>query len=68
MAVSDQALEHEFDVIMRRCGLDVPVARRSGTLATYRELTRMAALLRQPRDAESEPSNVFVIDTHLRGD
>ena len=64
---NSEGFENEFEVIMRRCGLIVPAERRSGTLATYRELSLMAALLRQPRDAASEPSNVFAIDTHLFG-
>lgn len=60
------ALEHEFDLMMARSGVAVPPERRSGTLAGYGELKRMIQLLRQPRGAESEPSNVFLMDVILR--
>lgn len=59
--------EREFDLLMLRCGIDVPSDRRIGALAVYLELTRMAVLLRQPRDAASEPSNIFSLEAILRG-
>ena len=59
--------EREFDLLMARLGIDVPSDRRVGALAVYLELKRMAVLLRQPRDAESEPSNIFSLDAILRG-
>ncbi|MCP3102426.1 hypothetical protein LZ198_26490 [Myxococcus sp. K15C18031901] len=61
-----KAHEHEFDAVMARCGHDVPADLRPGALAVYLELTRMAARLRQPRAAESEPSNVFNVRALLR--
>jgi hypothetical protein len=64
--VSDNASEECFDHVMARCGIVVPDDRRAGALATYKELMQMATLLRQPRDAESEPSNVFCLDIVLR--
>lgn len=63
---SRKAHEQEFDAVMARCGHDVPVDLRPGALAVYLELTRMAALLRQPRAAESEPANVFNLRALLR--
>ncbi len=62
-----KAHEREFDFMMTRCGHDVPADLRPGALAVYLELTRMATLLRQPRAAESEPSNVFNLQALLRG-
>jgi hypothetical protein len=59
MSQEDDALEREFDVVMRKAGLSVPAERRAGTLAAYADMQRMAAILRQPRDATHEPSNIF---------
>ena len=56
----------EFDVIMNSAGLKVPADRRTGTLAAYRELKRMAELLRQPRDETSEPAAIFSLEAILR--
>jgi len=60
-------LERELDLLMRRQGITVPEAYRAGVLAGYEDLRRMTAVLRQPRPAESEPSNVFHLDALLRG-
>jgi hypothetical protein len=51
----------EFDRAMRRAGLEVPPDLHAGTYAVHQELSRMAALLRQPRAAESEPAHVFAL-------
>ncbi len=63
----DNPLEHELDLLMRRHGITVPPEYRTGVLAGYEDLQRMTALLRQPRPAESEPANVFLLDNLLRG-
>ena len=59
MADSDAGLEQEFDVLMRRAGIAVPADRRAGVIAGYTDIKRMAALLRQPRTAADEPSNIY---------
>lgn len=61
-----EAQEREFDMLMARYGVDVPPDRRVGALAVFRELTRMAELLRQPREAADEPSNIFSLHSILR--
>lgn len=61
-----EALEREFDVVMRRSGIEVPADWRAGALAAYREMRGMAAKMRQPRDAESEPAGVFLPQLFLR--
>ena len=65
-AADDAALEHEFDVLMAKAGAQVPADRKAGVLAGYRDLKRMAGLLRQPRTAADEPSNVYSL-TRLAG-
>jgi hypothetical protein len=55
----DTALEREFDVLMAKAGATVPADRRAGLIAGYRDMKRMTALLRQPRAAADEPSNIF---------
>jgi hypothetical protein len=66
MSQKDDALEREFDIVMHKAGLTVPAARRAGTLLAYQDMQRMAALLRQPRTAASEPSNVYSLVPFLR--
>lgn len=61
-------VEREFDVLMARSGIRVPDERRAGSIAVYRDLRRMAALLREPRPAESEPAIVFSLEAFLRAD
>jgi hypothetical protein len=63
---SGKSHEREFDLLMSRCGIEVPPDRRAGALAVYLEMKRLAELMRQPRDAESEPSNVFSLHALLR--
>jgi hypothetical protein len=48
-----------LDTMLARVGLAVPTDWYAGVLAGYRELTAMAALMRQPRDAAAEPAIVF---------
>jgi hypothetical protein len=66
-AEDDAALEREFDVLMRKAGATVPPDRRAGVLAGYKEMKRMAALLRQPRSEADEPSNVYSLVEFARG-
>ena len=58
-ATPDPMLETEFDVLMRRAGLTVPPDRRDTMLAAFKDLRAQLALLRQPRSAAAEPSNIF---------
>ena len=59
---------HEFDVLLARAGLVVPAERRAGVIAGCEEMRRFAALMRQPRTAASEPSNVFSLAPFVRND
>jgi hypothetical protein len=58
---SDAAVEQEFDVLMAKAGIDLPSDRKAGAIAGYKDMKRMAALLRQPRTAADEPSNVYIL-------
>lgn len=53
------SLETEFDVLMARAGVVVPEDRRAALLTGFAELRGHVALLRQPRTAAAEPSNIF---------
>lgn len=55
----DVALEREFEALMAKAGANVPADRKAGVLAGYKDMKRLAALLRQPRTEADEPSNVF---------
>jgi len=59
----DAALETEFDSMLARAGMIIPADRRAATVQAYRELRQQVALLRQPRDATHEPSNIFRLPT-----
>jgi hypothetical protein len=61
-----RAREQEFDMLMARAGAVVPADRRAGLIACCDELRRMAALVRQPRTAAAEPSNVFSLKPFVR--
>ena len=64
----DAALALEFDVLARRAGLHVPEERRAMLLAGFKDLRRMATLLRHPpRTAADEPASTFDIRTVTRG-
>ena len=60
--------EHEFDVLLARAGLVIPAERRPGVIAGCEEMRRFAALMRQPRTAASEPSNIFSLKPFIRND
>jgi hypothetical protein len=62
----DKALEREFDILMAKSGVVVPADRRAGALSGYAESKRMTRLLRQPRTAESEPSNIYSLNVVVR--
>jgi hypothetical protein len=59
--------EDRFESAMRRAGIEVPDDLRHGTFAVFQELTAMAAMIRVPRAAESEPAGQFRIDVFLPG-
>jgi hypothetical protein len=61
-------LEREFDEIMAARGIVVPAERKAGAVAGYAELKRLAELVRQPLDVESEPAGVFDLGAVLRAD
>ncbi len=52
----------EFDMLMAKAGLDVPDDLRELLLPAYAGLREQAEMLRGPRTAAAEPSNIF----HLR--
>jgi len=62
----NDALERELDALLAREGISVPPDRRAGVVAGYAEFKRMSALVRQPRMAASEPSNIYSLDVILR--
>ena len=62
----DETLAREFDVLAARAGLVVPDDRRAGLFNEFKEIRRMAALVRQPRTAAHEPANIFSITTVTR--
>ena len=63
---AEAALRAELDALLAREQLIVPPERYAGVLAVYADLRQLRSILRQPRDFESEPSNVFVIDCIVR--
>ncbi|HEX2653979.1 MAG TPA: hypothetical protein VHN11_10040 [Xanthobacteraceae bacterium] len=62
-----RALEQEFDVLIARAGAVIPAERKAGVMIGYEDLRQMTALLRQPRSAASEPSNVYSLKPKIRG-
>lgn len=61
----DREVEHEFDVLMRKAGADVPADRKAGILKGYKDMKDATALLRQPRTAAAEPSNTYSLKPFL---
>lgn len=59
MTIPPDALAAEFDILMRRAGLDVPPDVRAQVLPAYAEMRDQIELLRGPRTAAAEPSNIF---------
>jgi hypothetical protein len=62
----DASLEAELDMLMAKAGAKVPPDRKVGIVAGYRDLKRMAALLRQPRTAADETSNIYSLKSFVR--
>jgi hypothetical protein len=62
----DAAIEHELDMLMARIGAEVPADRKAGVVAGYKDIKRMTALLRQPRSAADEPSNIYSLIPLMR--
>ena len=62
----EAALEREFDVLMAKAGAKVPADRKAGILAGYKDMKRLALLLRQPRSEAAEPSNVYSLTGFAR--
>ena len=65
MSTKDES-EHELDVLLAKAGASVPPHLKAGILAGYRDMKVMAATVRQPRTAASEPSNVFSLTGFAR--
>jgi hypothetical protein len=60
-ATDDQSLTAEFDALAKRAGLTIPEDRKPAMLAGFKDLKRMAALMRQPRTAANEPAGAYAI-------
>ncbi|MEN3377843.1 MAG: hypothetical protein V7604_3198 [Hyphomicrobiales bacterium] len=58
--------EHELDMLLAKARASVPPHLKAGILAGYRDMKVMAARVRQPRTAASEPSNVFSLKSYAR--
>ena len=56
---TEDDLERELDMLLARAGANVPSDLKAGVLDGYRDMKRMAAMVRQPRTAAAEPSNIF---------
>jgi hypothetical protein len=63
---SQDGTEHELDVLLAKAGANVPPHLKAGVLAGYQDMKIMAARVRQPRTAASEPSNVFSLKSYAR--
>jgi len=56
---TEDDLERELDMLLAKAGANVPSDLKAGLLDGYRDMKRMAAMVRQPRTAAAEPSNIF---------
>ena len=63
----DAGLMGEMEMLARYAGLDIPGERKAMLLEGFKELRRMQALLRQPRDATHEPASTYSILGVTRG-
>jgi hypothetical protein len=59
MPLTPEALATEFDTLMVRAGLSIPAERRAQVMEGFAELRGQVELLRGPRTAAAEPSNIF---------
>jgi hypothetical protein len=62
----DASLERELDMLLIKAGAVVPADRKAGVLSGYRDMKRMAALVRQPRTAADETSNIYSLKSFAR--
>ena len=65
---TEDDLERELDMLLAKAGANVPPDLKAGLLAGYRDMKRMAAMVRQPRVAASEPSNIFSLKSFARSE
>ena len=56
---TEDDLARELDMLLAKAGANVPSDLKAGLLDGYRDMKRMAAMVRQPRPAAAEPSNIF---------
>ena len=56
---TEDDLERELDMLLAKAGANVPSDLKAGLLDGYRDMKRMAAMVRQLRTAAAEPSNIF---------
>ena len=56
---TEDDLARELDMLLAKAGANVPSDLKAGLLDGYRDMKRMAAMMRQPRTAAAEPSNIF---------
>jgi len=59
MAGTPPLSESEFDAILSAAGLTIPNDLKPGVFAGAQQLHAVVELLRQPRTAADEPSNIF---------
>ena len=62
----DRALIAEFDTLAGRAGLFIPEDRRELLFASFKDLRRMAQLMRPLAGASLEPATVYSILTVAR--
>ena len=60
---SDDDLKLELEAAAKKAGLTIPAERFEAILTSYKDQKRMVALLRQPRTAAAEPSNIYSLVT-----
>jgi hypothetical protein len=63
----NSALDPQLDAltVLARSGVQVPPELAAGVEFVSAELRGMAALVRRPREAASEPASVFLLDAVL---
>ena len=54
----------EIEAAFLRAGVALPPDLKAGAISEARNLARATALLRQPRTAACEPSNIFSLAKH----
>ncbi|WP_181702448.1 hypothetical protein [Chthonobacter albigriseus] len=55
----DKAFDQEITALLAAAGLQVPPDLAAGVYSEARDLRRITSLLRGPRTAAAEPSNIF---------